>query len=157
MGRREYTKQIESDVPKNLSIKDKIIGQSLLGGDGFVSWVSDTFLKGAKDRELPAVGKVYRYGARDEILKAAAEVLEMRTDEFIKSSGIARYISMDFLYRYGGLNNREIGELFGVDYSTVSQSRKRLQQRMEHDEELQGLFRKIERLLSPGCQQTIQE
>jgi putative transposase len=156
-GRRAYTKQIESDVAEGLSIKDKIIGQSLLGGDGFVSWVSDKFLKGVKDRERPAVGKVYRYGAKDEILKAAAEVLEMRPEELIKTSGITRYISMDLLYRFGGLNNREIGDLFGVDYSTVSQSRKRLRQGMKHDEELQCLFRKIERLLSPGCYRTLQE
>ena len=89
--------------------------------------------------------------------KLQAVVLEMRPEELIKSSGIARYISMDFLYRFGGLSNREIGELFGVDYSTVSQSRKRLRQAMKHDEELQSLFRKIERLLSPGCHRTLQE
>ncbi len=33
---------------------------------------------------------------------------------------------MDMLYRYGGMNQRKIGELMGVDYSAVSVMRKRL-------------------------------
>ncbi len=33
---------------------------------------------------------------------------------------------MEMLYRYGGMNQREIGELMGIDYSAVSVMRKRL-------------------------------
>jgi transposase len=43
---------------------------------------------------------------------------------------------MEMLYRYGGMNNREIGEMLGVDYSTVSVGRKRLGDRMERDRKL---------------------
>ena len=41
--------------------------------------------------------------------------------------GIARPVLMELLYRYGGLNQREIGELLGIDYSSVSVGRKKLQ------------------------------
>ncbi len=43
---------------------------------------------------------------------------------------------MELLYRHGGMNNREIGEMLGVDYSTVSVGRKRLGDRMEQDRKL---------------------
>ena len=38
--------------------------------------------------------------------------------------GIGRGLLMEMLYRYGGLNQREIGEMMGVDYSSVSVARR---------------------------------
>jgi len=55
---------------------------------------------------------------------------------------------MTVLYNYAGLNNREVGELFGVDYSTVSQNRKRLRERVEKDKKTETLLEKIELKLS---------
>ena len=43
-----------------------------------------------------------------------------------KERGIIRQIAMDLLYRVGGLSGTAIGEMMGVDYSTVSLGRKRL-------------------------------
>ena len=57
---------------------------------------------------------------------------------------------MDMLYRFGGLTNRKIGQLMGIDYSTVSQGRKRLRIRMEKNSELSALVKKIEQLCN--CQ-----
>lgn len=48
---------------------------------------------------------------------------------------------MDMLYRHGGMNQREIGELMGVDYSAVSVMRKRL-----------SAFQKSDRNLSVGIE-----
>ncbi len=48
---------------------------------------------------------------------------------------------MDMLYRHGGMNQREIGELIGVDYSAVSVMRKRL-----------SAFQKSDRNLSVGIE-----
>ena len=55
---------------------------------------------------------------------------------------------MDLLYRYGGLRGPAIGVLFGVDYSVVSQERKRLRERLARDAELDGLVKRLERVLS---------
>ncbi|MCK5539518.1 MAG: transposase [Deltaproteobacteria bacterium] len=52
------------------------------------------------------------------------------------------------LYKYASLNNREVGELFEVDYSTVSQSRKRLLENAEKNETVKLTFNKIETILS---------
>jgi chromosomal replication initiation ATPase DnaA len=42
----------------------------------------------------------------------------------------------------------EIGRIFKVDYSTVSQGRKRLREKLEKDKNLKGLVRRIENELS---------
>ncbi len=55
---------------------------------------------------------------------------------------------MDLLYRAGGLKGVEIGKIFGVDYSTVSQGRKRLREKMKKDKKLRTLVKEIEDNLS---------
>jgi DNA-directed RNA polymerase specialized sigma24 family protein len=55
---------------------------------------------------------------------------------------------MEILYRYGGMNQREIGEILGVDYSTVSVGRRRLQKAMRADKALARLATKVEATLS---------
>ena len=62
---------------------------------------------------------------------------------------------MELLYRHGGLNHREIGELMGVDYSAVSIGRKRFQDLVKQDravakqlERVQGRLK--DKDLTPG-------
>jgi DNA-directed RNA polymerase specialized sigma24 family protein len=55
---------------------------------------------------------------------------------------------MDLLYRKGGLKGIEIGKIFGVDYSTVSQGRKRLREKLQKGEGLRELLNRIEQRLS---------
>ncbi|HQU30892.1 MAG: hypothetical protein HRU72_05765 [Planctomycetia bacterium] len=43
---------------------------------------------------------------------------------------------MDLLYRVDGLGVTKIGEMMGVDNSTVSQERKRLRERLKGDRRL---------------------
>ena len=57
--------------------------------------------------------------------------------------GVARSVLMEMLYRYGRMNQREIGELMGIDYSLMSVARKRLLGAQEKDRKL---LEKIERL-----------
>ena len=49
---------------------------------------------------------------------------------------------MDLLYRVGGLSGTEIGEMMGVDYSTVSLGRKRLREKLKGDKHLSPIYQK---------------
>ena len=55
---------------------------------------------------------------------------------------------MDLLYRLGGLTGTEIWERMGVDYSTVSQGRKRLRETLKRDKNLLRIIETIEANLS---------
>jgi DNA-directed RNA polymerase specialized sigma24 family protein len=48
-------------------------------------------------------------------------------------------MAMEFLYRYGGMNRREIGEMMDLDYSTVSVARKRVREVMAKDRALEDM------------------
>lgn len=55
---------------------------------------------------------------------------------------------MDLLYRVGGLSGTEIGEMMGGDYSTVSQGRKRLREKLKSDKHLSQIIKGVEADLS---------
>ena len=65
-----------------------------------------------------------------------------------KERGIIRQIAMDLLYRVGGLSGTEIGEMMGVVYSTVSQGRKRLREKLKSDKHLSQIIKRVEADLS---------
>ncbi len=145
-GRQRYKRQITEDMASGLSVRDKIVGQSILGEKGFVSWVRESFLGSHRDREVPDVKKIHCYLSLEEI----TAVLEQERDipDISRATGTDRQIFMTLLYKYGGLNNREIGELLGVDYSTVSQGRRRLLDKVKQKKELRRSLDRIEVILS---------
>ena len=69
---------------------------------------------------------------------------EIGCENVLQSTGITRQIIMTALCKYAGINNREIGELFGVDYSTVSQSSKGLRDKACKDVQVQILVNQVE-------------
>ena len=147
-GRKIYKNRIYSDIKEGIEIKDKVIGQSILGGEEFVEWIKEKFLKGRQDRESPSLRELKRYRAKEVIMKAIEKVTGKSLEEIKSSKGRLRQIATDLLYRIGGLKGIEIGNLMGVDYSTVSQGRKRLRGKMQKDKSLREMVSKIERNLS---------
>ena len=147
-GRHAYKKRIYVDIAEGLEIKDKVIGQSILGGEEFMKWIKDKFIKGRWDREKPAIRELHRYKAKEQILEAIGEETGKGLEEIKDERGQIRQIVMDILYRAGGLKGVEIGTLLGVDYSTVSQGRKRLREKLQKDMKLKELVTRIEQRLS---------
>lgn len=73
-GREGYRKRIEGDIAGGLEIRDKVVGQSILGGDRFIEWIRERFLNKVKGRrEFPAVRQLQRYKAKEEIIRAIEE------------------------------------------------------------------------------------
>lgn len=50
---------------------------------------------------------------------------------------------MEFSHRYSNAKQKEIGAIFGVDYSTVSQSRARLKAKLKSSHKLNKQFHRI--------------
>ena len=147
-GINQYKQQLAEDLNTDFSINDKIIGQSILGGKKFVSRIKDSHLKNKKERENPGVGEIHKYLSQDIVLSLLADEFGVKPEKIFTTQGHIKQITMTVLYNYANLNNREVGELFGVDYSTVSQNRKRLRERVEKDKKAETLLEKIELKLS---------
>ena len=147
-ARREYKKRIYAEITTDTEIKENIIGQSLLGGEAFIAWVKDTYIEGMKDRERPAVGEIHRYRTKEEVFTAINRETGKAIESIKDEKGDLRRIVMELLYREGGLKGPEIGRIFGIDYGTVSQERKRLRDKLPKDRKLRALMSRIELKLS---------
>jgi putative transposase len=143
-GRQAYRKALYADLVAGVEIKDKILGQSILGSEGFIEWVMERFLTGEKDRERPALKEIHSYRAKNGILKAVEQETGKGIDVIMREKGPYRQVVMELLYRVGGLKGREIGKMLGVGYTSVSQERRRLQERLSKDRKLEALIKCIE-------------
>ncbi|HLA04739.1 MAG TPA: hypothetical protein VJZ16_02035, partial [Syntrophales bacterium] len=91
---------------------------------------------GVEDRELTPEALISRYleltgEPRERICKRGRQSLE-------------RAMLMELLYRFCRITQPEIGKLLGgIDYSAVSQSRKRLQAKLEQEPELRQRYENI--------------
>ncbi len=54
---------------------------------------------------------------------------------------------MEMLYRYGGMKQREIGGLMGIDYSAVSVMRKRLSVLQGKEQSVSALIERLKKRL----------
>ena len=147
-GRKEYQQLISSNMADGLEIKDKVIGQSILGGKEFIEWVKNNFFEKERDRECPPLLKIQKYMAKETIIENVEKEVGKSIHWIKKERGTLRQITMDLLYRIGGLKGRAIADIFGVDYSTVSIVRKRLREKVKKDKNIRTLVRRLEANLS---------
>ncbi len=147
-GRKAYSFMISMDISGDMDLKDKIVGQSIIGRDEFIEQVLDKHLKKDSDsREQPSFRELHGLKAGEEIIRAVEEETGKGLEEIKKAKGIERSILMDMLYRSGGLRGTEIGNILKVDYSTVSQRRNKLRDRLKKDKKLTQLINRIEKRL----------
>ena len=88
------------------------------------------------------------YKAGEEIFSAIEKETGKCFEEIKAERGCIRQVAMYLLQRKGVLKGREIGELLGVDYSTVSVGQKRLRERLLKDGTIRQLVKRIEGRMS---------
>ncbi len=143
-GRKAYGNIIRIDVSGDMDVKEKIVGQSILGREDFIEKVLEKYLnKSPYLREQPSLRELHGLRSKNEIIGRVKEETGKGLEEIKKEKGVEKIILMDLLYRAGGLRGVEIGSLLEVDYSTVSQGRKRLRDRMRKDEKLKQVVCRI--------------
>jgi len=144
-ARTAYKEALLADLREGTEINDKIFSQSILGREEFIEWVKERFIDKGKDvLEIPSAKEIQRYKSQDNIIKVIEKETGKNIDEIKKGKGLFRQITMDLLYRIGGLKGEEIGKIMGVGYTSVSQERKRLREKMQRDKKLQMLVNRIE-------------
>ena len=99
---------------------------SFLGSQQFIDRIKSRYLSEKPDVEIPQKRHVLRDTNPKIILKKAAKVLKCNTNDFLQSTRISdshklnRDLLIYLLWSTGWYSNREIGNLFGLDYSSVS-------------------------------------
>jgi hypothetical protein len=121
-------------------------GHGIIGESEFIEKIRGEYVRsGVGSREIPAVKRILAQVEPERIIREICEAFKVKRDELLRKGykGVGRGILMDMLYRNGGMNQREIGELMDIDYSAVSVMRKRLSTLQKND---RNLSVRIERL-----------
>ena len=152
-GRRSYEGFVmEGLAGKLTSPLEGGRGHGIVGAREFMEKIRARYLRSvAESREVPAVRKIVVQIEPQRIIREICEAFEVERQELLRKGykGVGRGVLMELLYRYGGMNQREIGELMGIDYSAVSVMRKRLSVLQKRDRNLSaGIERIKERLQS---------
>ncbi len=82
----------------------------------------------------------------ERVIRTVCVMTGVRREDLFKSRrrGSERALLMEILYRHGGMNQREIGKLLGLDYSSVSVARKKYQALAAENQRVLKLEQKIE-------------
>jgi hypothetical protein len=124
---------------------EAVVHQSVLGTEEFVAWVKKKLPQKGQS-EISSLKKLHRHISVEHIIgqvakagNAAGEDLRDRKT----AHKVLRQMAMELSYRYSNSKQKEIGAIFGVDYSTVSQSRARLKAKIKSSRKLKKQFHRI--------------
>jgi REP element-mobilizing transposase RayT len=145
---RQYVSQgFEGEIENPF---EDVVHQSILGTQNFVKWVK-TKLPDQQQREIPSLGKLQHDIAVENIIEAIARAGEVQTEELLDRKTRhkeLRQMAMELSYRYSNEKQAAIGAVFGVDYSTVSQSRARLKAKLKSNRQLNKQFMQIKKQIT---------
>ncbi|HUU80492.1 MAG TPA: transposase [Acidobacteriota bacterium] len=146
-GRSRYFEYVSAAIDGNIQNPfQDVIHQTILGTSDFVDRIKEKVPWG-REREVPAIRNLRRSLPVDKILEVIATDHGVDSWEIISRRSKAktiRQMAIELCYRYSPMNQKEIGDLFGIDYSTVSQNRSRLKAKLKSNEKLAEQFEKIE-------------
>jgi len=145
-GRRRYRAYVQQGIEGEIENPfEEVVHQSILGSQSFVKWVKKK-LPREKQREIPSLRKLQHDISAEHIIEEVARAGQVQTEELLDRKTRLkelRQMAMELSYRYSNAKQAEIGAVFGVDYSTVSQSRARLRAKLKSSRKLNKQFKKI--------------
>jgi len=144
-GRQAYRQFIKLGVEQALETPLNLgKGNEIVGDADFVEWIKEKFLdKNSAQREQPALRELTRAFEPEELIDHFVRLMG-KPREHICQRGkrtIERTILMELLYRFCRIPQSAIGRLVGgIDYSGVSQARRRLRIKLEKEPKLKKEF-----------------
>lgn len=115
----------------------KTVASTILGSAKFVAEIQEQHLSGKKeDRELPALRKLAVKPSLDRIVEAVRTV-------FPEDGRLAMKAGIYLCHHFSGAKLREIGELFQLSESGVTQASRRFGKDVEKDKKLREKLKQI--------------
>ncbi len=124
----------------------------ILGSQGFADRIKAKFKFQKPDIEVPQRRQVLRGNAAVTTLNKAASILKCDIGVIINSGRVSgknkdkRDVLIYLLWNTGLYNNKEIGELFGLGYSSISRQIAIMKSRLSKDKAIQEMLTKVNSL-----------
>jgi len=148
-GRRKYEAFVMEGIGGEVADPlERGKGHGIVGAEEFIEKIRRQYLRPASEsREVPAVKKILAQVEPERIIRVICESYQVEREDLLRKGykGVARGVLMEMLYRYGGMNQREIGQLMGIDYSAVSVMRKRLSGSQQKDRHMAAEMERVKK------------
>ena len=152
VGRARYRRFISQGIDKERENPLEIgRGVGIIGEKSFVEFIKARFPKSSLAREQPELRALQNNATPDSVVSAVSNMLNIPKEALCRKgkNAIERAMLMEALYRFCGISQKKIGEVVGgIDYSAVSQARKRLRDRINKDKTVRRRFEYIAASLS---------
>ncbi len=141
-------------VIKNRKMKsplENIFRSIALGDKRFIEKIKEKISSLSQDREIKETRLISVYSS-DEIIKTISDCFHIKEDIILKKQrgNIYRQLAVYLIKRYTTLPLRKIGELFNIDYTTVSMTAKRFEKKADNDKEILEMIKKITEKMEEG-------
>ena len=142
-SRQNYRRYVnEKSTEEYTSPLIEVVGSTILGSDDFVREIREKELsRRTADRDLPTLRELQERAGPEMISGIAREI-------FADDSRLARFAGIYLCHRYSGAKLKEIGDLFLVSYSGVTQASRRFEAAMETDGRLREKIEEIKGILN---------
>lgn len=146
-GRRAYRRFIIDGLKDDIAnpFNDTKL-QMILGNERFLRYIRDTYTEKGSSREQPIYRRIKKRTIEPgTILDYVTGRIGISRRYLLtpRNDGVARGIACELLYRFSALTLREIGDLMGVDYSSIYKCRYRFKKNMSKTKRIAHVYREL--------------
>ena len=148
---KAYRRKVQNYAGEERSLFEDLRYGLFLGTSSFADALKERFAKTSPQSELPQQVKLVRDVDAKKSITKLAQALDCRIDHcreslrISKADKINRDLMLYLLWHSGNFTNRQIGELFGLSYSSVSRRAAMVRKSIPKDE---TLLKKVQQLSS---------
>jgi putative transposase len=146
---KSYRIKVQQYSDEEESFLENVKHGLICGSQAFVADLKSRFLEDRKDAELPQHNSLFKEFDSDFILQKASKILNFNLEAARNAKKIStgeknnRDLLIYLLWKTGRLSNREIGDFFGLTYSSISRRVREIQNRFLIEEELRDQYQTI--------------
>ena len=146
---KAYREKVQRYAKEEKKLLEDLRYGMIIGSKKFVDKIRNTYLPEKPHKEIPQQRDLAKGIDPVVRLKEAAKILDCDLDHFRRVSRITkserddRNLLVFSVWKTGSLTNDEIGNLFGMTYSSVSHIVKTVRVKIEKDQDLKERYSKI--------------
>jgi REP element-mobilizing transposase RayT len=146
---RIYREKVQRYSEEKKRIWEDVRHGLFYGTQAFIDHIKGTYLADEANRDIPEQRMLLKERKPEELLKSAAEILGCDLGRLKKSRRITdsdktnRDMLIYLLWQTGKFINSEIGEQFGLTYSSVTRRVDAFKNRWEKEEDLKSKYEKF--------------
>ena len=150
---RAYREKVQEYAREEKRIWEDVRHGLILGTEKFIERIKSTYLAGEPHKEIPQQRMILKNRHPAALLSKGAEILKCDIEVFRQASRIKdsqkedRDLLIYLLWEQGQYKNSEIGDPFGLGYSSVSRRVSIVKSKLEKNQELQRKYEKIKSLI----------